>query len=154
MPHNRCSRATALESGPAQCRRWQRPSHYIRKGHIPSPPCPSPPDSPQLSAGPGAGQRVPWKKQSCWSEVWKASESGCDHCCVADRVRRRPQHSPAACWVGGRGGEEGGRESTEKKPAKNSVTSTAVEQIGVVSAHVLVLVSLQHSKTRALCFLH
>lgn len=145
--------ATALESGPAQCRRWQRPSHYIRKGHIPSPPCPSPPDSPQLSAGPGAGQRVPWKKQSCWSEVWKASESGCDHCCVADRVRRRPQHSPAACWGGG-GGEEGGRESTEKKTAKNSVTSTAVEQIGVVSAHVLVLVSLQHSKTRALCFLH
>lgn len=121
MPHNRCSRATALESGPAQCRRWQRPSHYIRKGHIPSPPCPSPPDSPQLSAGPGAGQRVPWKKQSCWSEVWKASESGCDHCCVADRVRRRPQHSPAACWGGREGGKKGVGNQLKKKQPKTQL---------------------------------
>lgn len=57
-PCNRCGPAAVLESRPARCRRWHQPSHYISKGHVPSPRCPGTPGWPQLSAGRGAGRRA------------------------------------------------------------------------------------------------
>lgn len=49
----------ALESRPGRCPCWHKPSHYIRKGHVPSPRCPGSPGWPQLSAGRGAGRQAP-----------------------------------------------------------------------------------------------
>lgn len=70
VPCDRCGTAAPLESRSDWCQCWHRPSHYIRKGCVPLPWCPSPPGWPQLAVGRRVEWRAPREAAAGRSKLW------------------------------------------------------------------------------------